>query len=270
MSSKDPIIAQMQKRMPTDIERRILESSARIRESRGSGLPPTLNPTDICKTNRVDILLYRTIVLRSVPQVHQLTQALVLKSRCSFQSHTFPALTDATHGLVLPTTARHADLGYLFSTLKGLKNLSWVPAWSRKRVGGDGGSDANTMQTRSGGVLPPGMLDKTRQLTLVDPLEEWATWDWKAIFATCQDGTKELEWRENYSMNLGDGDSQSPTENDIAPGKVCICCVKIAKPQGSETRNTPASDDPAKILRKKVFRGFAAESRRKTSTESST
>lgn len=66
-----------------------------------------------------------------------------------------------------------------------------------------------------------------------------------------------LEGRgENYSMNSGDGDSQSPTENDIAPGKVCICCVKIAKPQGSGTSNTPASDDPAKILRKKVFKGL--------------
>lgn len=68
-------------------------------------------------------------------------------------------------------------------------------------VGGDGGSDANTMQTRSGGVLLPGMLDKTTELTLVDPLEEWATWDWKAIFATCQDGTKELEWVSMCAVN---------------------------------------------------------------------
>ncbi|KAF9040013.1 hypothetical protein BJ165DRAFT_1613643 [Panaeolus papilionaceus] len=164
----------------------------------------------------IDLLLYRSISLRSSPQVQKLTQSLISKSRCPHQSHAFPALTYATHTLLLPTAPRHRDVAYLFSTLKGVRNLSWAPAWRvggevRKLVAdlgverlwtrlgafmGDEGVDVEEEVGGSMSVLSPGMLDNTTHLTVVDPIQDWVKWDWKALLASSKRkrGPEGLKW----------------------------------------------------------------------------
>lgn len=219
------------------------------------------------------------------PKCTLLTQSLISKSQCPHQSHTFPALTQATHTLLLPTVSVHADVVYLLSALKGVRNLSWAPErrvgrevrglvmglrlerlWTRLSTFMDDPYDISDSEDGSTSVLPPGMLDNVTHLTLVDPIEDWAKWDWKAILASRKGGIEGLKWisvcaakshvrleremmwkymeppsadKEFFVNGLnvknrgsgGDAKSKSREEDtnrsSNGNGIVCICCVKI-------------------------------------------
>ncbi|KAF9040012.1 hypothetical protein BJ165DRAFT_349039 [Panaeolus papilionaceus] len=217
MTSKDPISTletdtqtKMRTDIATDILRQIFEMVAEddMRFARDV----------LVYVNRevrawIDLLLYRSLSLHSVSQVHLLTQSLISKSQCPHQSHTFPALTQATHTLLLPTVSVHADVVYLLSALKGVRNLSWAPErrvggevrglvmglrlerlWTRLSTFMDDPYDISDSEDGSTSVLPPGMLDNVTHLTLVDPIEDWAKWDWKAILASRKGGIEGLKW----------------------------------------------------------------------------
>lgn len=130
---------------------------------------------------------------------------------------------------------------------------------------GDEGVDVEEGVGGSMSALSPGMLDNTTHLTVVDPIQDWVKWDWKALLASSKrkrgpEGLKwislcaakshvrmkeDLMWRyveppsadeelfvDGGVLESGRGNedpSKRMNEDEDGNGRVCICCVKINK-----------------------------------------